>query len=64
MMSGSGQPAQRGCVAKFQKTKIKMEKPKVATPVVANLDFMRRGSQNVGLVSAHFCHVLQLHRFK
>ena len=64
MMSGSGQPTRRGRVAKFQNTKIKMEKPKVATAVVANLDFMRRGSQNVGLVSAHFCHVLQLHRFK
>ena len=47
MMACASQPAQRGRVAKFQPTMIKLEKHKVATPVVANLDFMRRGSQNV-----------------
>ena len=43
---------------KSKKRGVKVQQTGAGTVVVANLDFVLRASEQVGLVSAHFCHVM------
>ena len=49
---------------KLKKRGVTVSRTGAGTVVVPNLDFVLRASQQDGLVSAHFCHVMQLHHFK